>query len=326
MLRILACALTLAGPVSAGVQEVVTDHAMPGFQAFSRATAALADTAAANCAPEALHDPFNAAFDAWLGVAHLQLGPTEQVTHSIAFWPDKRGFVPRTLSGLIEDRDAVAEDVGAYGEVSAAARGFFALELMLYDARYAGYEAGSYSCTLVQTITADLTRMATGLETAWAREFADTLLNAGGDGNAVYLSQEEAVRAIYTQLMSGLEFDAETRLARPLGTFERPRPTWAEAWRSGRPLRNVLISLDALHDLAAKLAGGPIPETDAAFAAAEEVAGNIADPTFQTIDDPQERLHVEILQQRIQAIRAAVATEIGAPLGVAAGFNSSDGD
>ncbi|MWB79306.1 signal peptidase [Pseudooceanicola sp. 216_PA32_1] len=326
MIRTLALALTLAGPVAAAVPEVVNEHAMPGFQAFSRATSALADAAAADCTPAALDDSYNAAFDAWLGVAHLQLGPTEAVTHSIAFWPDKRGFVGKTLAGMIADQDPVADDVGGYAEVSAAARGFFALEAMLFDPAFDGYETGSYSCRLVQTIAADLARTATRLETGWAGGFADTLLSAGADNNPVYLSKDEALRALYTQLMAGLEFNAETRLGRPLGTFERPRPTRAEAWRSGRPLRNVELSLKALHGLARTLANGPTPETDAAFAAAADVTANIEDPTFQTIEDPQERLHVEILQQRIQAIRAAVSDEIGDPLGVAAGFNSGDGD
>lgn len=145
-------------------------------------------------------------------------------------------------------------------------------------------------------------------------------------GNERFLSQREAAQALYTALVTGLEFTETRRLARPLGTFERPRPERAEARRSGRSLRNVILSLEALRKLARTLADTDIPRTEAAFANALEIARDLGDPVFAGVEPPQGRLEVEILGQRIAAIRNAVAAEIGTVLGISAGFNASDGD
>ena len=48
--------------------------------------------------------------------------------------------------------------------------------------------------------------------------------------------------------------------------------------------------------------------------------------SFAGAGDPMGRLKIEIVGQNISALMGNLANEIGAPLGVAAGFNSSDGD
>lgn len=111
-----------------------------------------------------------------------------------------------------------------------------------------------------------------------------------------------------------------------MGTFEQPRPARAEARRSGRSHRNVVLAAEAAHGLATALADWPLPMTDAALAQVRLAASRIADPAFQDVTDPQARLRVEVLQQAIRSLRAAVETEIGVRLGITPGFNSQDGD
>ena len=105
--------------------------------------------------------------------------------------------------------------------------------MLLFDPEFSGYTDGSYTCRLVATIAADLDRQADALVADWT-DFAETLRAAGETGNAVYLTEEEAIRAIYTQILSSLEFTTNGRLGQPMGTFDRPRPARAEA-RRGRP-------------------------------------------------------------------------------------------
>ena len=108
-------------------------------------------------------------------------------------------------------------------------------------------------------------------------DFAGLLRSAGAPGNDVFLKPEEASQALYTALMSGLEFNRDQRLGRVMGSFERPRPNRAEARRSERSLRNVVLSLEALRDMARALADGPMEDSEAAFAQALERAEALDD-------------------------------------------------
>lgn len=316
----------LASPTFSDVDTALNDHILPGYTGFADATKALAQAASEECRAQTLHPAFQSAFDAWMPVADLRFGPSETAALSIAFWPDARGFTPRTLGRLIAAKDPVAGDVERYAEVSIAARGLFALEMLLFDPDLSGYARGSYTCQLVVTLAADLQGQADALTAAWETAYADRLRTAGETGNATYLTKQEAVRAIYTQILSSLAFTADQRLGRPMGTFDRPRPARAEARRSRRSLRNAVLAAEAARDLAAALADWDLPETDAALGRVQKAAARIMDPAFQDVTEPQARLRVEVLQQAVHALSGAIRTEIGARLGIAPGFNSQDGD
>ncbi|MFV0303000.1 MAG: imelysin family protein [Paracoccus sp. (in: a-proteobacteria)] len=317
-------ALSLAVPSRADLARAVETQILPGFADFTATAATLAETAKGSCDPAAIRPAYDAAFDAWLQVAHLRLGPGETMILSIAFWPDTRGATPRALDQMIADQDPVGTDPTEYAQVSAAARGFFALEALVFDPEPQGDAA--YRCALTATVAADLARQAAKLDQDWRDGFATVLTTAGQPGNAVYLAPEEAVRALYTQLLAGLEFTEDQRLGRPLDSFDMPHPRRAEAWRSGRSLPNIRASLRAERALALALADGPIPATEAAFDAAGRAADVVVDPGLQDIADAQAWFRADVLRQRVQAIRQAVAAELGAQLGVSAGFNSADGD
>ena len=326
LLTALALALGLAAPAHADVESALDAHILPGFAAFAEEARVLADAAAADCRPEAVRPAFHDAFDAWMPVADLRLGPSETGALSIAFWPDPRGFTRRTLSRFIAEEDPIARDPAGYAEVSIAARGFFALEMLTHDPAFADYAPGSYTCDLVATIAADLAAQAAALDAGWRDGFAATLRDAGAAGNTTFLSREEALRGLYTQILSGLTFTAERRLGAPIGSVARPRPARAEARRSGRSLRNVVLSAEAAHGLATALADWDLPRTDAALDAIRRAADRIADPAFQDVDDPQARIRAEGLQQAVERLQRAIEAEIGAHLGIAAGFNAQDGD
>ncbi|MWD29733.1 signal peptidase [Aquicoccus sp. SCR17] len=321
------CLSLAAAPASAGVAEVIDDQIRPNLAQFAEATAALESAAEQDCRAEALRPAYQSAFDAWMGVSHLRFGPMEEGGRALAisFWPDKRGMVGATVARLVAEEDPIARTPEEFGEVSVAGRGLFALERLFYDEALSGYGEDSYSCALARAVTYDLARMARELRAEW-EDYAPLMLKAGEAGNDTYLSDKEARQALYTALLSGLEFTADQRLGRPLGTFERPRPERAEARRSGRSLRNVILSLEALEDMAEALADEPIPVTEEAFDTVLAEARDLDDPVFAGMEAPTGRLKVEILQQLTQAVRRAVEGEIGLQLGVTAGFNATDGD
>ncbi|MBM7067086.1 imelysin family protein [Actibacterium sp. 188UL27-1] len=309
------------------IAGIVDDHILPGYQALAARTAGLADAAQADCTPGNAHlnTAYHAAFDAWIMVSHLRFGPSEQDDRAfaLAFWPDTRGATPKTLAALLRDQDPVVRSPEAFQTVSVAARGFYALELLLYDPQFQQNEAVGYRCTLITTLTQGIAASAAAILDDWEGGYADLMRGAGS--NDTYRSPDEAVRQMFTALSSGLEFTAETRLGRPMGTFDKPRPNRAEARRSGRALHHVTLSLTATRDLAAALSGGDT-DLDAAFGRAINRATALDDPVLATVATPEGRFRVEVLQQSITDIRQQVAEDLGPRLGIATGFNSLDGD
>lgn len=325
---IFAVALFATTPAMADVDQAIDAHILPGYTAFAASTDALTSAAQADCTAAPLRPAYQAAYDAWMGVSHLRLGPVEKDGRilAIAFWPDPRGMTDKALKGLIADEDPVVKSPEAFANVSVAARGLFALERLLYDDALSGYAQGSYTCDLVTAISVDLDGMADDILAEWQDGFAETLRTGGAPDNATYLSDREALQALFTVLMTGLEFNSDQRLGRPMGTFDRPRPTRAEAWRSGRSMSNVVLSLKALRALAGDLSVSEPEETLGEFESALSAAQGLDDPIFAGVATPPGRLKVEVLQQAINGIREAAAAEIGPQLGVSAGFNAADGD
>ncbi|MEM7667488.1 MAG: imelysin family protein, partial [Pseudomonadota bacterium] len=264
---------------------------------------------------------FHDAYDAWIGISHIQFGPIEDQGLSLAmsFWPDPKDSTGKAIARLTTAQDPIVNTQEEFSEVSVAAQGFTALERLLYDPQ----PDAAYACRLTQAIATGLARKAETLANGWGDHAA--LMRAAGTNNR-YQTEDEAKRALYTALSTGLEFLHDQRLARPLGTFDRPRPRRAEARRSDRSLRHIKLSLAALEDLATKMHEGDLTETRAAFAEARMRADALDDPSLAGVADPSKRFQVEVLQRAVNDIRNAVNTEIGKPLGITVGFNALDGD
>lgn len=310
---------------------LVQDHVLPRFERLAEKTRTLATVATEDCRATSvpLRSAYRGAFDAWVSASHLRFGPTEvdNRAFAIAFWPDSRGATPKALSRLIRDQDPVADNVNDYADVSIAARGFYALEFLLFDDTSNSYGADGYRCTLVQTIAADTAMMAAGIATDWATTYAPNLLEPSANG--IYRSQDEVSQEFLKALSTGLQFTAQTRLGRPLGTYQKPRPTRAEAWRSGQSAEHVRLSLSSLQELAIDLAGDNIElatDLNTAFDRALGQLADLDDPVFAGVAIPQSRLKIEVIQQSVETIRTIVRERFGPELGVAAGFNSLDGD
>ena len=128
---------------------------------------------------------------------------------------------------------------------------------------------------------------------------------------------------------TGLQLLADMRLGRPLGSFDKPRPKRAEAWRSGRSQHHIVLALQSLQPLAIALADGDedlIARLEAAFQKPILRALRLDDPRLEGVADPAKRFRLEALQQEVNDLRALIESDLGPSLGVLAGFNSLDGD
>jgi predicted lipoprotein len=313
------CLAATPAAVPADTAEVVRDHVRPGFAAFAGAAEALAriDT----CDPATLRPAFQSAWDAWMAVAHLTLGPAEADGKglSVLYWPDPKALGWKAQKSLLAE-GAAALDPTAFAQQSIAARGLPALERLLYPTETLPADP----CPLIHATAGDMARTGAALAADW-ETYGDLLLAPGQPGNTAYLSEAEARQALFTALATGLEGLADKRLGRPLGTFDKPRPELAEARASGRSLRNVVLSLQALRAMALSLEPGAAG-TLAAFDRALALADGLEDPILAGVAEPQGRLKVEILQQSIRSLRETAIVEMAPLLGVTVGFNSADGD
>ncbi|MYM56056.1 imelysin family protein [Thalassovita mangrovi] len=321
-----ALAATPADPVAAVVEQLI----LPGFDRLQTSTAALDTAAQADCASEspALRAAYHDAFDAWVLVSHLRFGPTEadHRAFSLAFWPDTRGFTAKTLTGLLAAQDPAINDPDSFAELSIAGRGFYGMEYLLYDDAFR--DPPEYACALIRATAHDMALTTGAIAEDWRDGYAQGMLEPGTD-NSPYRDRDEVVQELYKAFTTGLQFTSDTRLGRPLGTFDRPRPKRAEAWRSGRSLRNVELSLKALREHGVLLAGDHpalVEALNEGFDAADEAASRIKDPAFGDLENASAWLRADLLRQSIDLIREQQSANLGAALGVAAGFNALDGD
>lgn len=335
MKNILAICAAAVLPGFAAAQSVTTDivenHVLPRFTVLAENGQALADAAAVDCTAtsEPLRATFGTAFDAWIAASHMRFGPTEtdDRAFALAFWPDSRGATPKALGTLIRDEDPIAQTAQAYRDMSIAARGFYAMEFLLYDPTISIAGDENYRCQLVQTIAADIANLTLEIVTDWESTYANLLTNPADDG--LYRTDLEAQQELFKALNTGLQLTSDARLGRPLGTFDQPRPTRAEAWRSERSARHVAVALTSLADLADRLSQNDTAlqqDLNAAFALAQAQIDALDDPAFAGVADPLSRIKIEAIRSRVEEIRAIASNDLGTSLGVASGFNALDGD
>ena len=326
---ILAFSLISATVVAAETPDltaIVEEHVLGGYTQLVREAENLQATASEECGPDssALRTAYHLAFDAWVGVSHLRFGPSEQDDRAfaLAFWPDPRGSTPKALAKMILDEDPAVAIPEEFATVSVAARGFYALEFLLFDPEFMTAESPDYHCALIRAVTRDIANNSAAILDGWQSGYADLMSSPDND---TYRTPTEAAQQVFPALSTGLEFTSQTRLGRPLGTFDRPRPNRAEARRSQRSLRHVILSLKATRALAGLIAPGN-EDVVQAFETALGRAEDLADPVFAGVADPQGRFQVEVLQQNIDVLRRILAEDVGPALGITAGFNSLDGD
>lgn len=322
-------------------ERAVRYHVIPSFEYLEATARALAlSVSAAGRTPADMKSPANLllmggalrmALEAWGGAGHLRFGATEEEgrAFAIAFWPDTRGRTARTLSRMIAEEDPIIDDPDAFARGSVAARGLFAIEHLMFDPGAAPLEG--YRARLLEAVASDVARTAAELLERWRSPYSEHLLSAGAPDNPLYRTREEATLELYKAVIGGLEFNADMRLGRPLGAFDRPRPRRAEAWRSGASLDILAFSMQSL-EIFYRVAFEPIhgaADVDAiraAFASVHRDIERAPAPLHEAMSSPRTRVQIEALQQKIDRLRATFAEATGPLIGASVSFNSLDGD
>ncbi len=300
------------------------------FGAFQNSTDLLAAQSVAYCdgglSRAAYLDAFATAWRAWAVLDSYQFGPIEQsgAALSVNFWPDKKNFVGRALAEALKQPDAALRDPATFAAGSAAAQGFPAIEMLLFS------EAAE--CPAIIGISAHLNTTADDLYVRWfgANGWAD-LVRAAGPDNPVYLDASEFTKTLYTALDFGLTRIGDTRIGRPLGTFEKSFPTRAEGWRSGLSNDLIKAQLQGVAEMIRDGFAGDVREPDRAWvlrvvAQVEDRLEGLGAPLSEAVKNPAQRIRVEGLQFKVQYLQSQMAQDIGPNLGVDTGFSAADGD
>lgn len=311
------------------VDEILDQQILPDMQTLAESSAHLANAAEQMCRPGAspLRKAYAQAFDAWIRVSHLRFGPSEVENRAfaLAFWPDSRGKIPKTLAAYLRKADPTLLSDAKFAQSSIAGRGFYALEFFYFSPEDIGAEPNEFTCGLARAIARDIAKNSEAIYQDWLTGYATQMREAQGR----YANESEVKQELYKALNTGLQVLSDMRLGRPLGSFDKPRPKRAEAWRSGRSLHHILVSLDALKQLALSLSAKDPALAERLEQGFDDVitrAEALDDPRLEGVADPQKRFRIEALRQQVNDLRTLIEAELGPSLGVLAGFNSLDGD
>lgn len=336
VLRSVFCACALAAAAGFAQAETPADRVhgrimaelvTPGFAALATAAARHAHDWTAFCAAPGnagfadLKDSFAVVADAWAVVEFARSGPAAEAFRAdrFNFWPERNNAVERALLALLtaaSDADITPAEIGS---ASAAVQGLPALERFLFDAGasdqdFAPGGPGDFRCKAASAIAANA--LAIALELAAEPP--------GGRQDPT-----EAARAMLaTDIVTAFATLQDRKIRPVLGKSRADsRPRQAEAWRSGRSLRNIELNLATLLAIAAiaadEASGNPGLARSIATArqAATALKGDLG--AFVT---GGERGAVILLLDAVFAAGQLAKTEIPAALGVTIGFSSADGD
>ncbi|WP_051530271.1 imelysin family protein [Halomonas halodenitrificans] len=307
-----------------------------GYAELERDARRLAEQAADYChapSPEgraSLESLWRDAYQAWQAVRFVNFGPIEQQSRGwqLQFWPDRKNLVGQKASIWLKadtppNRQSIADD-------SVAIQGFPALEYLLFDDRMDSPDAlaAPQACGLFSAITRHLETTTHQLHDDW---------QAFGDH---YRETDTYTQATLEAGLQALETMETRRLAAPLGLSGKPANAYlAEAWRSRQSVLLIGASLAGLEqaylpglrpllhqagqeglydDFATRLHQAQANVDDIE---GDDIEGGIA----HALEDPAafstlQGLYIDVSQLNW------MGREIASALGIARGFNATDGD
>ncbi len=336
-----ACALVLMlSPVcAAGAPEteavakrVIEDFVVPKYGDLRTAAKMQADRWKEFCSSptkagiDELRKAYLGAADAWSAIEFLSYGPsgTSFRAERLSFWPDRQNATSKGLAGLLKGQDEEGLLPGEIAGASAAAQGLPALERLLYESDPSKLSGDTPEarrrCAVGRAIAANVSTIAGDVASEWT--------SVAGHAAAPEAATEFVTRTV-TDLLAGLERVGDLKIKRVVGSSpDSVRPQVAEGWRSGRSLHALAINLRSAETVASLLlkdrsqSSPAVAQIGKARTLAEHLDTDLAGKAAA----PATRGDVLKLLDAVTLARRQATEEIPAALGIAVGFNSSDGD
>lgn len=313
------------------LEDIVAGHIVPRYQMLEAATADLSKAIVADCQDKMPGDArsravFKQALLAWHSIQHIRLGPVmaDNRHYRFEFWPDKHGQAARQVRKLLSSGAAEVPSAKRIGKSSVAIQGFPALERVLHGKT----NDAAAACALAVSISANLKSMSTDIVRDWSTWQPGSVSDAG--------------KLLARNLADQLDVMAGLKLVRPLGvSLETARPRRSEHWRSSLSYAALAANFDALHGLFTGENSRPglrawVMSGGGAARQADQLAEHLKyGSTFvgwqklslhDAVSDRDAREKAAFLVTHVRYTEELVKSAVYPALGVAAGFNSQDGD
>lgn len=338
-----ACSSTPAStdisPMLDDMTRVVILPAMSDLESKGNDLANASETYAATgdaASLTAAQNAWRACRRAWKKVDPFRFGPIDAKSVPAAIdFPTNVDALERALAAD-DTTDAAIENLGG------SARGFFAMEFLLFDVppSMGASEAPKARREFVYGLSRHVQKKLREVNAAWGatEHFADDVLNAG-KGSATFPSQQAVVAQLVNQSLFAIETVVDAKLGRPLGkkTGKGIEPGAEETRRSD----NTLAESIALWESVERLYGGSTgtlgvtsvlraknPEVASRFesqlAEAEAKLSGLKTPFATTL--AADTASVEAAYVATKLAKTTASVEVASTLGIAITFNSNDGD
>lgn len=274
-------------------------------------------------AEQSLKNQWHQTMLAWMAIQGQERGPEQALEQSwnVQFWPDKKNTTGRKMSAITkQDKAWSAEEIS---EQSVTVQGLGAIEWLLYDPASKVREVASV-CQTGSAIAENLANNAETIHRAWTTNPWTEL-------------DDKQWQSEYMSLLSNqLEYSLK-KMSRPLANFGKPRPYFAESWRSETSLNNLSANIAALQTL--YLAEGQgldqILREDGHAQLADSILGQFESmretwpdeqSMFELLKSKQGTKFVYAQYNKLEQLNYLIREEAAIKLGIVIGFNATDGD
>lgn len=259
----------------------------------------------------------------WMTLQGQERGPAAALEQSwnVQFWPDKKNTTGRKMHALIASEKAWnADEISAQ---SVTVQGLGAVEWLLYD-KASTLQNNAGACATGIAIAENLHNTAQKISDAWKLNPWTSL-------------SQDAWESEYISLLSNQLDYSLKKLKRPLADIGKPKPYFAESWRSETSLSNLKANLQGMQTL--YLANGEGLDAQLRARGETKLADRVKGQFEAVLETwPQDKSLFAALQSKegykmvlaqynkLEQLKFLISQEVAVELGVVVGFNATDGD
>ena len=331
------------------LEELSSSVLLPGYEELDTESQTLADAVAAYCAaPEAAaldtaREAWRAARRSYRRTAAFQMGPSQdlRLASALDFWPVREQDVENAISNA-----PAAPDASYLATLGVAARGFPALEYLLFDPNDAALRLGAgdaiaaQRCAYAALLAVDVHEQSAQARASW-QGFAAALAQAGEPGSSV-TSTQAGIDLVLNSVAAAMVDVTDGDLARPLGEKAGgvPQPELCESRYAGDSIADYQAALESARNIWVGARQGErgrgltllVRRHDISFDERVRVMFSTTHERSSAISAPlpialeSDRASVESTLEAARELRRVMSTEVVQVIGGTLTFSDNDGD